>query len=322
MKKLGLGLGTLLIATLLVACAPKESSLKESASKTPTAKTAKTVDLTLGTMSAPESIPLYLAQKKGYFKAQHLNVTLQNFKSPKERDAAVASGQLDGAVTDVVTLAAYQNGKLGWKIATGLNGSFGILTNQPSIKTVADLKGKTVATMPHQTPTFYLDQELAKVGLSEKDVKLSEVAQIPARIQLCLDRKIDAMIVPDPFMAIAKAKGARVIAQSDPVAYQTTILAVAPGLAKNKPVARRVLAAYNRAVQTLNAGQAADFQGILTQDIGYPAALAPKVELVHYTKAHAVKPAVLKAAFAYAKSEGVTATTLDPAAVSLSGVTE
>ncbi|WP_225048316.1 ABC transporter substrate-binding protein [Lacticaseibacillus kribbianus] len=320
MKKSLLGLGTLLVATLLVACAPKESSLKESSSSAPkTAKkaTAKTVDLTIGTMSAPESIPLYVAAEKGYFKDQNLNVTLQNFKSPKERDAAVSAGQLDGTVTDVVTLAAYENGKLDWRIATGLNGSFGILTNQPDIKTVADLRGKTVATMPHQTPTFYLDQELAKVGMSEKDVKLSEVAQIPARIQLCLDRKIDAMIVPDPFMAIAKSKGARVIAQSDPIDYQTTILAIAPSLAKNAGVAKRVLAAYNQAVKTLNDGTAADFQDILTKDIGYPAPLAKNVKLVHYTDAHAVQTSVLKDAFAYAKAEGVTATTLDPASVSL-----
>lgn len=318
MKKTLLGLSALLAATLLVACAPKETSLKESAAKSSkTTKASKDVTLNLGTMSAPESIPLYVAKEKGYFEDQHLNVTLQNFKSPKDRDAAVASGQLDGAVSDVVTLAAYENGKLGWKIATGLNGSFGIVSNQPDIKTVADLRGKTIATMPHQTPTFYLDQELAKVGMSEKDVKITEVAQVPARIQLTLDRKIDAMIVPDPFMAIAKSKGAHVIAQSDPVAYQTTILAVAPKLAKQKAVTKRLLAAYNQAVKTLNAGKASDFESILTKDIGYPAALVPKVELVHYTKAHAVKTSVLKAAFAYAKAEGVTTTTLDPASVAL-----
>lgn len=318
MKKTLLGLSALLAATLLVACAPKETSLKESAAKSSkTTKASKDVTLNLGTMSAPESIPLYAAKEKGYFEDQHLNVTLQNFKSPKDRDAAVASGQLDGAVSDVVTLAAYENGKLGWKIATGLNGSFGIVSNQPNIKTVADLRGKTIATMPHQTPTFYLDQELAKVGMSEKDVKITEVAQVPARIQLTLDRKIDAMIVPDPFMAIAKSKGAHVVAQSDPVAYQTTILAVAPKLAKQKAVTKRLLAAYNQAVKTLNAGKASDFESILTKDIGYPAALVPKVKLVHYTKAHAVKTSVLKAAFAYAKAEGVTTTTLDPASVAL-----
>lgn len=319
MKKTILGLSALLAATLLVACAPKETSLKESAAKSSktTKNATKDVTLNLGTMSAPESIPLYVAKEKGYFEDQHLNVTLQNFKSPKDRDAAVASGQLDGAVSDVVTLAAYENGQLGWKIATGLNGSFGIVSNQPDIKTVADLRGKTIATMPHQTPTFYLDQELAKVGMSEKDVKITEVTQVPARIQLTLDRKIDAMIVPDPFMAIAKSKGAHVVAQSDPVAYQTTILAVAPKLAKQKAVTKRLLAAYNQAAKKLNAGQASDFEAILTKDIGYPAALVPEVKLVHYTQAHAVKTSVLKAAFAYAKAEGVTTTTLDPASVAL-----
>ncbi|WP_179393995.1 ABC transporter substrate-binding protein [Lacticaseibacillus absianus] len=307
------GLGVAL-ACLLTACAPKEDQLNSSASS---AKSTAATALTIGTMSAPESIPLYVAQAAGYFKQADLDVTLKMFKSPKERDAAVSAGALDGAVSDVVTLASYVNGDLGWQSGSGLTGSFGILTNQPDIQSLKDLAGRTVATMPRQTPTFYLYQALAKAGLSQADVKVTEVAQVPARVQLCVDRKVDAIIVPDPFMAMAKAKGCRVIAQSDPAHYQTTIMAFAPKVAKDAAVRRRFYTAYNRAVAKLNAGTAADFKSILVDDIGYPAAVLADVKLLPYTKAKAIPTATLKAAFEYAHREGVLKTAVDPSRYSL-----
>ena len=66
-------------------------------------------------MPAPDSLPLYVAQKEGYFKDQGLDVKLTNFKSPKERDAAISGDNWIFAVTDVVALASYVNGDLGWK---------------------------------------------------------------------------------------------------------------------------------------------------------------------------------------------------------------
>lgn len=313
MKKFILTLGVgLLTASLLSACAPKESSIKKD-----TTHKQATTTLTIGTMSSPESIPLYVAQEKGYFKKQHLNVQLKNFKSPKDRDAAISAGQLDGSVADVVSLTTYVNGGLGWKIGSALNGSFGILTNQPNIKSIADLKGKSVATMPRQTPTFYLYQELAKHNMKQSDVKITEVAQVPARIQLCLDRKVDAIIVPDPFMAIAKSKGARVIAQSNPQSYQTTILGVAPKLAKNAAVRKRFFTAYNQAVTKVNASKATDFTTILTKDIGYPKAMVPNVKLIHYTKARAISKDTLHDAFDYALKEGMVKKAIKPSQVNL-----
>ena len=85
-------------------------------------------------MPAPDSLPLYVAQKEGYFKDQGLDVKLTNFKSPKERDATISGDNWIFAVTDVVALASYVNGDLGWKSATGLTGYFGIVTSDDSVK--------------------------------------------------------------------------------------------------------------------------------------------------------------------------------------------
>ncbi|WP_025088084.1 ABC transporter substrate-binding protein [Ligilactobacillus apodemi] len=304
-----------LVSLTLSACAPKEDSVKKSSS---TSKSEKTVSLNLGTMPAPDSLPLYVAKEKGYFKEEGLDVKLTSFKSPTERDAAISAGQLNGAVTDVVALASYVNGKLGWKSATALTGYFGIVTSDSSVKTVADLKGKTIATLSRQTPTFYLYQQLKKNGLSADDVTIKEVPSIPVRLQLVAQKQADATILPDPFLSMAKAQGLTEIAKSNPTKYQTTILALDKKTSQNKETVAKLTKAYNKAVAQINKHQASDYQTILTKNLSFPESVAKSYTLPHYTKAQKVAESTLKEAFEYAKSEGVLKENVDPAKYQLS----
>ena len=298
----------LLVVLTLSACAPSEDAVKNSSSS---AKSDKKVTLNIGTMPAPDSLPLYVAQKEGYFKDQGLDVKLTNFKSPNERDAAISGGQLDAAVTDVVALASYVNGDLGWKSATGLTGYFGIVTSDDSVKNVADLRGRSVATLPRQTPTFYLYQQLKQNGLSANDVTIKEVPAIPARLQLVEQKKADATILPDPFLSMAKASGLKEIAKSDPKTYQTTILGVDKKLGDDRATLAKLTTAYNKAVAQINKHKASDYQEILTKDLGFPEVVAKNYTLPHYEKAGRVPAKMLQAAFNYAKEEGILKNDID-----------
>lgn len=296
----------LVFSIFVSACGTKQTTAKNASKKEPT-------KLTIGTMPAPDSLPLYVAQKEGYFKAEGLDVKLTGFKSPKDRDAAIASGQLNAAVSDVVALASYVNGDLGWKSATALTGYFGIVTSDPAVTDVALLKGKTIATQPRQTPTFYLDQQLKAHDLTSADVKLEEVAAIPVRLQLVEQRKADATILPDPFLSMAKASGAKVIAQSDPAKYQTTILAVDKKLGQEQQLRAKLMRAYNKAVQTIDQHDASAYQQILVKELGFPEAVAKNYQLPQYTTARPVASKTLKEAFDYAKAGGVLHEAKDPA---------
>ncbi|MFD1485877.1 ABC transporter substrate-binding protein [Lacticaseibacillus baoqingensis] len=302
-----LGFGLAVLGSVLVACAPKESAVQSSGS----AAAPKSATIRIGTMAAPDSLPLYVAQQAGYFKKHHLNVKLTAFKSPKERDAAIAGGQLDAAVSDAVALSTYVNGQLGFKSATALTGYFGIVTSADNVKSVADLKGQAIATMPRQTPTFYLDQQLAKAGLKDTDVAIKEVAAIPVRLQLVANKQAAATILPDPFLSMAKAQGLKVIAQSDPAQYQTTLLAVDRALGQNQAVMKRFYQAYDQAVKTINKHHASDYQALLTKQLGFPAKIAAAYQLPHYQAAQAVPTKTLKQAFAYAHQTGILKQAVD-----------
>src|SRR5215468_6791154 len=56
--------------------------------------------------------PLFIAQDKGYFKDQGLDVELVKVEDPKDRFTALAGNQLDGLVSTLYTMAQY------WKAET------------------------------------------------------------------------------------------------------------------------------------------------------------------------------------------------------------
>lgn len=300
-KLLGISLTAILATTVLVACAPKEESVKNDAKQT----TKKMTTLKIGTMPAPDSLPLYVAKEKGYFKAENLDIQLQNFKSPKDRDTAIAGKQLDGSITDLIAFGNYAQGDLGWKIGSQATGYFGIVTNDATVKTVSDLANKSVTFLPAQAPQYYFNTTLENAGVKPSSVSIKPVPAIPARLELVENKQVTATVLPDPFITIAKAKGLNVIEQSDPQDFQATIIAFSNATIKQKEAVRGFYRAYNKAVKDINAGKAQDFETILTKNLGYSKEIMPKVTLPHYAKASAVNQKQLDNAVAYAKASGV-----------------
>ncbi len=58
--------------------------------------------LSIGLMPDTDSLPFLIAEEKGYFADEGLEVDLKQFKSAMDRDSALQSGNLDGAVVRAV----------------------------------------------------------------------------------------------------------------------------------------------------------------------------------------------------------------------------
>ena len=52
--------------------------------------------LSIGLMPDTDSLPFLIAEEKGYFADEGLDVDLKQFKSAMDRDSALQSGNLDG----------------------------------------------------------------------------------------------------------------------------------------------------------------------------------------------------------------------------------
>jgi putative riboflavin transport system substrate-binding protein len=197
-----------LAALVLVACAPaapsppsQQVSTPQLAAATP-AQTAAAqsqgltqVQLALGFVPSVQSAPYFLAEDRGYYAAEGLQVdvkygtiqNLLNLVSNGDVTFAAASGdalipQRQQGVNITYILTFWSKNPIG---ALGIAGN-----NQPPIRTAADLKGKTVGvSAPNSSTHFGLKALLQAAKLSDDDVKL--VAIGTTEVEAMIQRRID-----------------------------------------------------------------------------------------------------------------------------------
>ncbi len=149
--------------------------------------------------------PALVADKLGYYAEEGITV---EFKFEDDRSnvlAAMARGDIEA---DMRTVGEHQGrprdastpGVIIGTIDLSVGGD-GVVADG-SIGSVADLKGKTVAVEPNIPARLLLQMELAKSGLTLKDVKLKEIATADT-IAVFNDASIAAVGTYEPFMSQA-----------------------------------------------------------------------------------------------------------------------
>ncbi|MDD4745165.1 MAG: ABC transporter substrate-binding protein, partial [Eubacteriales bacterium] len=103
----------LLLLVLWLLAAGCQKQLSES---------AETLSLRVGVMPAVDSAPIFYADQKGLFAELGLDVTVQVYTNAMDRQSALISGGLDGAMTDVIALVNNVENGFDIKITTSTDG--------------------------------------------------------------------------------------------------------------------------------------------------------------------------------------------------------
>jgi NitT/TauT family transport system substrate-binding protein len=154
--------------------------------------------------------PLLVAQDKGFFAKEGIDVSLIRSDEHTAMFAALAAGQVDaiaGSLQDIVLFAEPDEHPLQCVLAImDSRGADGIVANN-DIRTVAQLKGKTVAVAVGSSLQFYLNFLLQEVGLGETD--LGEVVDLwgDEAAEAFLLREVDAAVTWEPDLTPAKNVG-------------------------------------------------------------------------------------------------------------------
>ncbi|OGT60852.1 MAG: hypothetical protein A3E85_00955 [Gammaproteobacteria bacterium RIFCSPHIGHO2_12_FULL_45_12] len=161
MKKISLWLLSLLASVSLAATPP-----------------LKKVTVVLDWFPNPDHAPLVIAQQQGFFKEQGLEVTLIGPSEPTDPSKWVAAGKADiGLVYQPSFIEAVDRGlpliRIGTLIDKPLNCL--VVLKESGIKTLADLKGKTIGISMGGFSDITLKSLLAKQHLTENDIHLVNV---------------------------------------------------------------------------------------------------------------------------------------------------
>ncbi len=175
-------------------------------------------------------LPLTIAEQRGYFKAEGLEVTIADFAGGARALQAVVGGSADvvsGAFEHTVNmqhkgqrLRAFVLQGRAPQIVLGINPK-----TMAAYKTPADLKGKKIGvTAPGSSTNVMVNFFLAKAGLKPADVSIIGVGAAQGAVAAMRTGQIDAISNLDPVITLLQRGGdlkilsdTRIVAEAEKV---------------------------------------------------------------------------------------------------------
>lgn len=269
------------------ACGKTKSSTNNSANTS----TAPKKTITIGVLPDTDSVPFVIADKKDYFTEEGVQVKLEHFSSAKDRDSAFQSGKLDGVITDVLAVAFAVEGGFDVKITSKTDGNYKLLAAKSSgINSLKDIKGKSIAISKNTLIEYATDKLIQSANYTENDIRKEIVPQIPVRLEMLQNGKVDTATLPEPMATLAVKNGAIVIDSTDKHGINPGVLAfTSKTLTENSNEIKAVYKAYNKAVEYINKEPVSNYVDILIKEIGFPEDMKNAIQLPKYTKAEMSK---------------------------------
>lgn len=248
--------------------------------------------LNIGLMPDVDSIPFIIAQEKGYFKEEGLNVTLKSFKSAMERDSALQSGNLDGVISDMLAEAFAKSGGFDTVITSLTTGSYKLVVNKnESAASIQELKGKEVAISKNTIIDYVTDKIASDGGVAANEINRIVIPQIPARLEMLQNGKIAAATLPEPLATIAVKNGARIIKSSEQLQLNPGVLIfTAKSVNEKEKEIQAMYRAYSKAIDYLASEPVENYIDLLIDKGGFPKEVKGSLVLPQYKKPAAPQP--------------------------------
>ncbi len=149
--------------------------------------------------------PLYIAKEKGYFDEEGVDVELVVMEDVKIRFPALAAGKIDALVTTVDTVLNFLSDEQSYRYLFALDdsrGGDGIVARK-EIRTIADLKGRTVGYTEGSVSQFFLGVLLKRAGLRLSDIVSQNMTAGDAGAAFVAGR-LDAAVTWEPWLTRGK----------------------------------------------------------------------------------------------------------------------
>ena len=243
--------------------------------------------ITIGLMPDTDSLPFIIAKEKGYFAEEGIEVNIQQYKSAMDRDSALQSGNLDGAVSDMLAVAFAKAGGFDVKVTSFTDGSYKLIASKDAgINNVKALAGKDVAVSRNTIIEYVTDQILAKEGMDSESINKVIIPQIPTRLEMLQNGKLAAATLPEPIASIAVSNGCTYVTGSDELGINPGVIMFTAKTVDNKTAEIAAMyRAYNKAVDYLNNTSRDEYIDLVVEKGGFPPAAKEALNLPEYHKA-------------------------------------
>ncbi|HEX3032761.1 MAG TPA: ABC transporter substrate-binding protein [Bacillota bacterium] len=222
MKKKLFGLMLLLSLGMLVlaGCGTGAKEEKAAGNQATTAQsTGELKKFKVGYLPTPGHVLYFVAQEKGFFKEQGLDVELFRFTNSGEGLNAIKSGKLDAGSFGTSAPLAFIAKGADFTIIGGQQSEGAGIIAQPEkaaqFQELSNFKGKKVATVRLGTGDVVFRGALVEAGIDwKKDLTIQELDSPAAVVEAVKKGAVDAGVVWAPYMKIGEKKGLKIVKYS------------------------------------------------------------------------------------------------------------
>ena len=293
----GVALGALAVLSLLLVGSPAA----------PVAAQGKKVKV--GVLKLTSSAPIFLGVERGTFREFGIDPELVFFQAAQPIAVAIAAGEIEVGATGLTAglFNVVAGGEKVWVVADkgrewpGYPLTALLVQKEGSVRTLRDLKGKKVGiTQLGSTFHYMLGNLLEQEGLSLGDVEAAPLRTLGAMAEALEARRVDAILIPQPFAGAAVEKGfGRILFWvGDKLPYQVAAIFYSKVLAQDRERAVAFMKGYVKAARLY-------FDAALAPRGGAPPSGPAYDEVVAITARYTgATPEVVRVGFPYQDRDG------------------
>ncbi len=225
----------------------------------------------IGTMPTEDFLPMWAAEKDGYFEQVGIEAQLTTFDSAQALSAAIAAGEIDMAMVDVPrAVKLCESGTpvtMEW-ITLGTDasqGAFGVMASADApystlkeLKEYMDKNADTAAGVgvaANTVPEYVFDMLCEQEGIDSSTLIVEEVASLPERYSLMVSGNLAAAALPGSLLRLGEASGMKILAEDttgDNIS-QSVMIATQEFASENMDAVNKVAQSWDMAAEAINA---------------------------------------------------------------------
>ena len=277
-----------------------------------TARAEEMMRLRFGILPVIDTLPLQVGVKDGLFEKHGLKVELVNFMSAIERDTAMQTGQIDGYFGDLIATYLLINQGVpmrialtSWRTTPGYP-MFGIALSPANMgKELPDMRGKTLALSKSTIMEYLADKLADQMQVGRDYLSQVEIKKMPIRLQMLLTDQVDAALLPEPLLSLARLKGGSVLTTAEILDMPLTVLCLHEDYFKKSGDGfKRFIAGYREAVERL-ADNPEDYRQLMAETCRIPGPLVAEFPVYPFPEPALPTPAELDDVQAWMLEKGL-----------------
>ncbi|MGL4346044.1 MAG: ABC transporter substrate-binding protein [Cellulosilyticaceae bacterium] len=243
----------------------------------PETTAAENNELRMGIMQGKSEIPVIIAEEMGYFDEVGLDVEITSFQGPNYRDAAVQAGEVDGVITDIMTVLTYTQSGFPMTMTSDMNEDFKLIAATGSgITSVKDFEGQKMVVAKNYLTHYVMDRIAQEEGIT---YEIEAIPQIPARLEALRNGLVGGAVLGEPQASMLTADGVTIIADAEEdygieigtVAFRKEYVEAYPENMK------KFYTAYNKAIDYLNTTDVKEYITVV-EEYGIAPNIAPYLQ--------------------------------------------